>query len=899
MRKFFLVTVGLLATQMVFGQMYLLPYLADGKYGVADTSGQIIIQPKYEAVVTAEGVHLISVKQNGLWGVVNLKDEILLPITIDDTKSRKKLQFGAGGPEISLAVLNNTDLDRQLQPYLNTHLTRIHDDAKDIYYFINPFVPQVTYPGWTKQMDVSYLSSVGLLKVEGRDKKINFIDTSGRAILEEGVFYGHVVSSNAIVVENDQKLKALFNIGGEAITSYKYKAIHRTSHLDFILAERVDALSGGKILYTLFDAFGKVLLEDYPYKIKVIGSRAILSSETGSALLDPSGMVVYENQNACILQAFLRDDVFILDSLNVYGFLSQDGEIIQTPQFDFLEPSMRGDWLFKRGQSIGVLDSLFQVRWSLDSMGHITNGGFNGDYIMVERVEGEKKRGGIIDLEGHMILEPEYSSIYHEPASDWIKVSRDSTYGLFDLKGHPLLPLSDSVISLTNFAIPQKCDDEKKIYYNPREKMRLHPPKSPRVKETIINDKEWLTDCNGAVVSSSGYNYIREYKGLQIDRALFHCLSGESLWEDVINETGKSILPSGYGVYVSKEEYTSGGLVKVYEIGNSGPFLELFDFDSAKSGVIDASGNWIISPDKSRKEMIDSLFIWTQSAGSLEIHVYDQNGKLVARNPFSYVSHRYHSNIEHDRLILGRPDDWRSYYRFLKKSTDPISGEIEHEASEQLNGMALKGSVDHTGQIVIPFQFESIGEFEHTYTVATKKDKKGKAYSVIIDLDGNEIVKTPYELIYLLNSDSTLIAFKENEKWGIMELNGKVLVQPHYQEVDKIPELDMFKLEDVDSTFLAPCSNPKELKAIGPAGNFEIHQVGDIMFTSITVNREKNKQYYFTFGGAGIPMQAFEGFGFSTRHMGRRLPSGYISLRETAQGLPYLMNIKTGRVFKD
>ena len=63
MRKFFLVTVGLLVTQMVFGQMYLLPYLADGKYGVADTSGQIIIQPKYEAVATAEGVHLISVKQ--------------------------------------------------------------------------------------------------------------------------------------------------------------------------------------------------------------------------------------------------------------------------------------------------------------------------------------------------------------------------------------------------------------------------------------------------------------------------------------------------------------------------------------------------------------------------------------------------------------------------------------------------------------------------------------------------------------------------------------------------------------------------------------------------------------------------------------------------------------------
>ena len=67
MRKFFLVTVGLLVTQMVFGQMYLLPYLADGKYGVADTSGQIIIQPKYEAVATAEGcLSLIHISRSEL-----------------------------------------------------------------------------------------------------------------------------------------------------------------------------------------------------------------------------------------------------------------------------------------------------------------------------------------------------------------------------------------------------------------------------------------------------------------------------------------------------------------------------------------------------------------------------------------------------------------------------------------------------------------------------------------------------------------------------------------------------------------------------------------------------------------------------------------------------------------
>jgi hypothetical protein len=297
--------------------------------------------------------------------------------------------------------------------------------------------------------------------------------------------------------------------------------------------------------------------------------------------------------------------------------------------------------------------------------------------------------------------------------------------------------------------------------------------------------------------------------------------------------------------------------------------------------------------------MIDSLFIWTQSPGSLEINVYDQNGKLIEGNPFSYVSNWYLENIKYDRLILGRPDHWRSYYKFLKKSTDPFSGQIKHEAREQIYDMALKGSVDHTGQIVIPFQFASIHEFEHTYTVATKLNKKGKEYSLIIDLNGNEILKTPYELIYLLNKDSTLIAFKENEKWGIMDMKGKILVQPHYQYVDKVPELDMFKLADHDSTFLAPCSDPMKLKAIGPSGNFEFHQEGDIRYTSITVNSGNKKQYYYTFDSAGIPVQSFEGFGISTRYMGRRLPSGYISLRDTAQGLPYVVNIKTGRVFKE
>ncbi|MBK8832493.1 MAG: hypothetical protein IPN60_16870 [Saprospiraceae bacterium] len=74
MRKFFL--VGLLVTQMVFGQMY----YYRGKWG-----GRRFLRSGGEVFVV------------GVWYESDLEG--------------KKLQFGAGGPEISLAVLNNTDLD--------------------------------------------------------------------------------------------------------------------------------------------------------------------------------------------------------------------------------------------------------------------------------------------------------------------------------------------------------------------------------------------------------------------------------------------------------------------------------------------------------------------------------------------------------------------------------------------------------------------------------------------------------------------------------------------------------------------------------------------------------------------------------------------------------------------
>jgi hypothetical protein len=52
------------------------------KFGLANTKGKEIIAPKYEAVVEI-GKNMIKVKKNGLWGVLDLNENFILPIEFD------------------------------------------------------------------------------------------------------------------------------------------------------------------------------------------------------------------------------------------------------------------------------------------------------------------------------------------------------------------------------------------------------------------------------------------------------------------------------------------------------------------------------------------------------------------------------------------------------------------------------------------------------------------------------------------------------------------------------------------------------------------------------------------------------------------------------------------------
>jgi hypothetical protein len=53
----------------------------------------------------------------------------------------------------------------------------------------------------------------------------------------------------------------------------------------------------------------------------------------------------------------------------------------------------------------------------------------------------------------------------------------------------------------------------------------------------------------------------------------------------------------------------------------------------------------------------------------------------------------------------------------------------------------------------------------------------------LIDTTGNEVIPVKYEDINIVLGEKTLVKFKENGKWGIMDLSGKVILQANYEWV--------------------------------------------------------------------------------------------------------------------
>ncbi len=898
--KSLFIPLAILIPFFSIAQGMMLPYLSKEKYGVADEYGNVIIPPKYEAVITQKGIEIILVRQNGLWGVINAKDEILLPMNIEDAQPTNFEGRNLNGPEMKQVFTAKTYTESANEIFTGSHLYEVHDAAKEVLYYINPLVPQANYHAFrdfTKYLrytsKFSKARSTGMVKVAISEGRFNFIDTTGSLILKENIEEGDDVSAYVLAVQNEDKLYALVDTKGKALTTYVFSGVRSTDNFEFIIAEKGSLKNNEKITYSLFDKYGKLLVSDLRHAISVEGNSAILRYDDKAQLMDASGKIFFENKEGLISSAFPRKDVFLFCQNNLNGIVSEDGKILLSPKYDQLDHTLDGEWLFKKGKSFGVIDNLFHVKWTIDSLDVEPEWNYDAGFILIKTKANPESNVGLLDTLGHVILEPVYSSIDAPNGLGPLLAYKDSLNGLFDAQGKTIISLTDSIIHVNSYSGLPEYPDPDAIYYSLKNSSRMKFMQKPPVKVTYKNDHAYLTDPTDHIVSQKPYKIIINLKGIKVNRALFVGYT-ESPFSDLVNEKGRSILPEGFRFPGFESNYTAGGLALIYYIPNEVLLAKYPTGAKFISGVINGDGNWVIPPDSTLKKILVNEFIKVQLEGAKEFTLYDRHGKLIEGGPFTFIPYLISDKeIPFDRLIVGRPENWKTYKRLEQK----YAKTGDYNLLEKSNEMQLRGCIDHTGKTVIPFKYKFIGEFDFPFTEAYGKTKSGKSYTAIIDVDGNELIRTDYDELRILSGDSSLISFRKGDLVGLMDLKGQIIIPPKYTFIEKDKNAEEYILIDSFSTYIGNMTDPEHRIKVGPTGKLVFDMQDDLLYTKVEADADE-KQYYSAFDSSGKLLSSYVGVKFSPFFLNRRLPVGYLSVHDSKDGPAYIVNFRTGVVYK-
>jgi hypothetical protein len=132
-------------------------------------------------------------------------------------------------------------------------------------------------------------------------------------------------------------------------------------------------------------------------------------------------------------------------------------------------------------------------------------------------------------------------------------------------------------------------------------------------------------------------------------------------------------------------------------------------------------------------------------------------------------------------------DKWALFDEMGKQVCDPIFDDLNIEITAfYINGRSegKNITIDYYGMVHPNFDFNVSGFNQRAYSIVKTKEQ---LYG-LIDVNYNWIIEPKYEgLFYDTDIENNqIILFKENNKWGIMDVNGAVLLLPECKDIIQI-----------------------------------------------------------------------------------------------------------------
>ena len=410
-----------------------LKYMNDGKYGLIDFSGKVIVKAKYEEISSFDyNEGLLLVKEKGKYGIININGAIVVKPKYDQILSDGYYE-SASGYKKSGYIVGKKDGDSYKYGYINFKRKKVLDCK---------YEQIARVPNKNGDNDI-YLMAI-------QNNKVGFYKNNKCLIKHEYEDMIYDENNNCLIVQKDSK-QGIADLNGNITIDINYDNI-------YISGKYINAQNQDKIDIYDYSNKQKIELEN------VIGLNETSNEKYSIAIMNNEKFRILNNsenklsENEYGYLEYLYDDCFITFTNNKFGVIDAEGNRIIDCKYDTIrrigntkmiqaedfkrntkEVFLHDKSLFKNDNfDINTNDNYIIIQTDSDRKYF----DYEGNEVKLSSIENKQlyaanqnNKWGFEDKEGNTVIEPKYDFVTEFNEYGFAGIKLNGKWGVINSEG--------------------------------------------------------------------------------------------------------------------------------------------------------------------------------------------------------------------------------------------------------------------------------------------------------------------------------------------------------------------------------------------------------------------------------------------------------------------------------
>lgn len=349
-----------------------------------------------------------------------------------------------------------------------------------------------------------------------------------------------------------------------------------------------------------------------------------------------------------------------------------------------------------------------------------------------------------------------YINYYHSKFSQTYEIIEDTKHkkGLCDLEGNVILsPQYNEIIPFSNelFIVASPCASGNTLVFGVVD--RYNNIKVPFVFKCLLRINEKFL----AYTDDKVYDITENNKYYKLDLPSFNS-HHSNIKFGIIDLDGNKLTTADYSTIISPGDYDA------FIIGK-----KFGKYSILKYGVVNSAGRYILAPkyDKITYSGQANCFITNLSYSDSGNYPYETKSNQVSIDGFYLIPGDKNETV----LVPAKIADWCD-----KFSEDGIALVIKDGHKGHINRFYQIIAFNEGESIVIPEKFDFSGDFKYGFAPVSKNNRYG-----IINTKLEQILSCDYEYIEPLSAKR--FKFKKDDQWGVVDSCGNIIIDSKYKSI--------------------------------------------------------------------------------------------------------------------